>query len=138
MTQFSDLWREKVGEALDAAVNGASELGALTYVERLLTAFDEEPPKIWRAPASSGASWLELGPWEKHAWNLRIEQWREGYGRVVAGNATEADLAMVHEHACEAAYGDPAYGGNQGGKGWQRIKFPEPDYPPSRTETDPR
>lgn len=138
MTQFSDLWREKVGQALEAAVEGASELGALEYVERLLTALDAEPPKIWRAPASSGADWLELGPWEKHAWKLRIEQWREGYDRVVAGNATKADLAMVHEHACEGAYGDPAYGGNQGGQGWKRIKFPDPDYPPSRIETDRR
>jgi hypothetical protein len=38
----------------------------------------------------------------------------------------------VHAHACEATYGDPAYGGNRASGGWQRIDFPAPLFPPAR------
>lgn len=134
--EFSEAWREKVGQALDAAVENAVQLGALDYVERLLNALDSDPPQLWRAPASSGSGWLELGPWEIHAWRIRLAQWQDGYQRIVDGVPTDEDLAMVHEHACEATYGDPAYFGNRASKGWKRINFPEPDYPPSRTGLD--
>jgi hypothetical protein len=32
--------------------------------------------------------------------------------------------ALLHEHACESAYGDPVYGGNRDGAGWRDIGFP--------------
>lgn len=123
-------WRAAVGDALEAAVPGSVELGALTYVERLLTALDHEPPRIWAAPNAAG--WLELGPWERQAWAERIAGWQDAYDRVADGTATDADLRIVHVHACEATYGDPAYGGNQQSAGWVRIGFPEPQYPPRR------
>ena len=124
--------RRVVAAALDAQVPGASELGAVDYVERLLTALEHDPPTIWAAPAISGTAWLELGPWERAAWTSRIAGWREAYARVVAGTATEADTRMLHDHACEATYGDPAYGGNQGEGGWRQIDFPSPMFPPER------
>jgi len=35
----------------------------------------------------------------------------------------EADRTLVYTHACEAQYGDPVYGGNRHGAGWQAIAF---------------
>lgn len=119
---------EAVAAALEAAVPGSVELGAVDYVERLLTALDHDPPHIWAGPEG----WLELGPWERQAWAERIAGWKATYERVEAGTATEDDLRTVHVHACEATYGDPAYGGNRDEGGWQRIDFPTPLHPPAR------
>lgn len=117
-----------MGAALDEQVPGASELGAVDYVARLLTALDHDPPRIWAGPDG----WLALGPWERHAWGQRIDELRTVYQRVVDGTATPSDEQVLHAHAVEATYGDPAYGGNRGGGGWQRIAFPEPLFPPAR------
>jgi hypothetical protein len=116
-------------------VPGSAALGAVDYVERLLTALDHDPPRLWAAPgawAGDGPRWLELGPWERHAWSARIAELRGVYERIVDGTATDADRRVLHAHACEATYGDPAYGGNADGGGWQRIAFPEPLFPPAR------
>ena len=126
---FDDHERAVIGAALDAAVPGATELGGVDYVIGLLTALDHDPPHIWASPEG----WLELGPWERQAWAQRIEAWREVYERVISGTADERDDRVVLEHACEASYGDPAYGGNRAGGGWQRIGFPEPLFPPARS-----
>ena len=133
---FDDDERARLGVAFDAAVPGSTELGAVDYVERLLTALDHEPPQIWASPgdwsASTAPGWLELGPWERQAWNQRIEGMRASYRRVLDDAATDADRRLLHAHACEATYGDPAYGGNRSSGGWQRIAFPEPLFPPAR------
>lgn len=132
---FDEHERAVIGAALDAAVPGSTDLGALDYVERLLGALDHEPPHIWAAPgewSGDGPRWLELGPWERQAWAQRIEAWRSVYERVISGTADAHDDRVVLEHACEASYGDPAYGGNRGSGGWQRIGYPEPLFPPAR------
>ena len=129
--------RARLAAALDEAVPGASALGAVDYVERLLTALDHDPPRIWAAPGG-GASrtdhegWIALGPWERHAWAQRLDELRGVYQRVLDGTPAPGDERVLHTHACEATYGDPAYGGNRGGGGWQRIAFPEPLFPPAR------
>jgi len=136
-TYFTIGQRAVIAEALDAQVPGAAALGAVAYVERLLTALDEDPPRIWAAPVASttGAPrWLELGAWERHAWAIRLEDLKGVYRRVIAGDPEPGDARVLHTHACEAVYGDPAYGGNAGGGGWQRIAFPEPMFPPARGE----
>lgn len=132
---FDEHARARVAASLDAHVPGAAELGAVDYVERLLTALDHDPPRIWASPPGSGAGWLELGPWERAAWTERIAELRQTYARVLAGEATEADERTLHEHACEATYGDPAYGGNRDEAGWRRIGFPSPLFPPAREAT---
>jgi hypothetical protein len=120
--------RDAVGAALDDLVPGASELGAVDYVERLLNAFDHDPPHIWAGPTG----WIELGPWEQQAWRARIDAWREVYARLLRGEHASGDKRVLHTHACEATYGDPAYGGNRDEGGWQRIAFPPPLFPPAR------
>jgi hypothetical protein len=129
---LAGLWsseqRDAVAAALDAAVPGASDLGAVDYVANLLTAFDHEPPRIWAGPQG----WLELGPWEQHAWRTRIVAWAAVYARVIAGEHAPGDGRVVHMHACEATYGDPAYGGNRDEGGWQRINYPTPIFKPAR------
>lgn len=127
--------RERVAAALDEQVPGASELGAVDYVERLLSALDHDPPQVWAAPGSwagDGPGWLELGPWERHAWGERIAGLRAVYQRVIDGTPEPGDGRVLHTHAIEATYGDPAYGGNRSGGGWHRIAFPEPLFPPAR------
>lgn len=134
---FEDRERALVAAALDAQVPGAADLGAVEYVERLLTALDHEPPRIWAAPGSwagNGPAWLDPGPWERQAWELRLAELRLVYRRVVEGSAEPGDERVLHAHACEAVYGDPAYGGNRRGAGWQRIDFPEPLFPPARAD----
>jgi len=121
--------RARIAAALDAQVPDASALGAVDYVERLLTALDHDPPRVWAGPDG----WITLGPWERHAWAQRIADLRDVYERVLAGTPSPGDDRVLHAHACEATYGDPAYGGNQGGAGWQRIAFPEPLFPPARS-----
>jgi hypothetical protein len=132
---FSPAERERIGAALDTLVPGAAELGAVDYVERLLTALQHEPPRIWAGPgdwAGGGERWIALGPWERHAWAQRIAELDAVYERVLAGTPEPGDERVLHTHACEATYGDPAYGGNQAGAGWVRIGFPEPLFPPTR------
>jgi hypothetical protein len=127
---LAGLWnsdeRAAVAAALDDVVPGASELGAVDYVEGLLTAFAYDPPRIWAGPSG----WLALGPWEEHAWRERIAEWRAVYDRVAHGAHAPGDKRVVFTHACEATYGDPIYGGNRDQGGWQRIAFPTPIYQP--------
>jgi hypothetical protein len=119
----------RVAAALDAHVPGSADLGAVAYVEGLLTALDHDPPHVWAGPEG----WLALGPWERHAWAQRIEGLRAVYGRVASGEPLQpGDERVLHAHATEATYGDPAYGGNRERGGWQRIDFPEPIFPPAR------
>ena len=126
---FSDEERARLGAVLDSLVPGSAAMGAVDYVEQLLTALDHEPPRIW---AGRDEPWLELGPWERHAWALRIAELHAVYRRMLDGEGTAADEKVLHTHACEATYGDPAYGGNRAGGGWRRIAFPDPIFPPSR------
>jgi hypothetical protein len=131
---FDTSARAAVAAALDAAVPGSVELGALDYVEGLLGALDHDPPHVWAAPAGSRARWLTLGAWERHAWAIRIDDYRQVYARIAAGTASAEDRTVVFAHACEATYGDPAYGGNRDGAAWARIGFAEPLFPPARDE----
>jgi len=136
VSAFTDADLAAIAAVLDAAVPGSVDAGALDYVERLLGALDHDPPHLWAAPgewAGDGQQWLAIGPWERQAWAQRIGQWRDVYRRVAAGEADDSDHRVVHVHACEATYGDPAYGGNRDGAGWQRIEFPEPLFPPARS-----
>lgn len=148
---------EDEARTLSAAVNrlipadgdfpGAEPAGAVTYVGHLLDAFAYDPPHIWAG--STGADhdgWLELGPAEAMAWRQRVEGWQHAYREGLAELGTDfarldgaeqddrlaadADFRwLLYRHACEAVYGDPAYGGNRGRLGWQSIAFPGDPFP---------
>lgn len=136
---MSETWPYRNGEiariaaAFDEALPGSVKLGAVEYLERLLTAFDHDPPRIWAAPPGVDGGWLDLGPWERQAWSQRIQDLREVVDRVAAGEATLEDQRVIYTHACHGTYGDPAYGGNRDGGGWAGIGFPEPMFPSART-----
>ncbi|MGI8755122.1 MAG: hypothetical protein ACR2MB_04535, partial [Acidimicrobiales bacterium] len=123
----------RIAAAFDDALPGSADLGAIEYLERLLTAFDHEPPRIWAAPPGIDGGWLDLGPWERDAWSRRIDDLRDVVDRIAADEATAADRRTIYTHACCATYGDPAYSGNRDGGGWAGIGFPEPMFPPART-----
>jgi len=129
---FDDHDRSRIAEVLDEAVPGSVALGAVDYLERLLTALDHDPPRIWAAPPGSDGDWLAMGPWERQAWESRIDELRSRVARVVSGEAGAQDLRAMYVAACEATYGDPAYGGNRNGAGWRKIGFPDPIFPPAR------
>lgn len=124
---WTDDERARLAAVFDELVPGAADLGAVDYAEQLLGALDREPPRLW----AGLDGWIPLGPWERHAWRERLDGWRASYERVLDGTATDADRRVLHEHACEACYGDPVHGGNRDGAGWQRIDFPRPLFPPS-------
>jgi hypothetical protein len=73
-------------------------------------------------------------------WNGPVRGWQEVYREGVAtlapgflelddeGALTALDdvaelRALLFEHACEATYGAPEYGGNDGGAGWRAISY---------------
>lgn len=138
---------------------GATVLGVADYVDGLLGAFLVDPPRIFAGGPFSGRAggearfdaWLPLGRLEERAWRARIAAWQEQYRTGVA--ALGADFATVdgedqdrrlaalpefatllHEHACEGAYGAPEYGGNRDMLGWRAIQFPGDVQPRGYTD----
>jgi gluconate 2-dehydrogenase gamma chain len=146
----------------DAAGPGAGRAGGADYVLGVLGAFDADPPRIWAGGPFSGRHggeagferFLELGPWEAHAWRTRIEAWQEVYDRGLGAlgddfadldpEAQAARLAatdeefrdLVFEHACESLYGDPVYGGNRDGAAWAAIDFRGDSQPAGWTDAE--
>ena len=67
----------------DDLTPGAGEAGGAEYIDRLLGAFNFDPPQIWAGGPTSGRRggaaafdhWIEMGEWEKLAWRTRIDQW---------------------------------------------------------------
>lgn len=51
-------------------------------------------------------------------------------------DAVEAFKRLLYEHACEAAYGAPEYGGNRGTAGWAAISFPGDVQPRGFTDDE--
>jgi hypothetical protein len=45
---------------------------------------------------------------------------------------------LLHEHACEATYGDPVYGGNRDGAGWRSVGFAGDVQPRGWTDDEVR
>ena len=128
-----------VGTACEHLVPGAAVAGVADYVDGLLGAFTEDPPRIW-ARTPRGTAFHDLTPLEERAWRARIEdlqaRYRDGLARL--GDdfadvdpaererrlaAAEPFTTLLHEHACEGMYGAPAYGGNRDLAGWAAIGF---------------
>ncbi|MEZ5144191.1 MAG: gluconate 2-dehydrogenase subunit 3 family protein [Acidimicrobiales bacterium] len=127
---------------------GGRALGVADYVDRLLGAFSFDPPRIWAGGPFSGRhggqasfdDWLPLDRLDQIAWRRRLDElqvrYRAGLQALGDDFATCVDdeqdrrlgadpsfRALLYAHACEAAYGDPVYGGNRDGAGWAFIGF---------------
>lgn len=72
---------------------GAREAGVVHYVDLLLSAFDEEPPRVFAGgpssdrhggPGNEMAAFVALTPWEADAWRDRIAALRDDYARGIA------------------------------------------------------
>jgi gluconate 2-dehydrogenase gamma chain len=133
----------------DDLTPGAGEAGGAEYIDRLLGAFNFDPPQIWAGGPTSGRRggaaafdhWIEMGEWEKLAWRTRIDQWSLVYeaGLLALGDdfvelspdqqterlkQTSTEFrSVLYEHGCESLYGDPIYGGNRDAKAWQAIDY---------------
>jgi hypothetical protein len=135
------------------AFPGAGACGAADYVDGVLGAFAVDPPRIWAGGPYSGryggapgfGQFLPLSRLEELAWRIRIEGsqgiaerewngpvrgWQEIYREGIAalGDTLELDAQpelarLLFEHACEATYGAPEYGGNRDLAGWRAIAY---------------
>ena len=122
---------------------GGGAAGTADYVDMTLGAFNFDPPRIWAGGPYSGRhggaagfdGFLPLSRVEELAWRTRIEGsrgiaerewngpvrgWQEIYRDGIAALGDDLDVdaqpalrALVFEHACEASYGAPEYGGNR-------------------------
>jgi hypothetical protein len=132
---------------------GGGAAGTADYVDVTLGAFNFDPPRIWAGGPYSGrhggtagfAEFLPLSRVEALAWRIRIEGsrgmperewngpvrgWQEIYREGIAALddgldvETEPELKrLLFEHACEASYGAPEYGGNRDLAGWRAIEY---------------
>jgi Gluconate 2-dehydrogenase subunit 3 len=132
---------------------GAGAVGTADYVDLTLGAFNVDPPRIWAGGPYSGrhggdagfGEFLSLSRVEELAWRTRIEGslgvaerewngpvrgWQEIYRDGIAGLGDDLDLGpqpelarLLFEHACEASYGAPEYGGNRELAGWRAIGY---------------
>ena len=141
-------------DPLEAGHPGAREAGVVHYVDALLAAFDEEPPRIFAGGPASGrhggdddfATFQPLSPLQERHWRATIAEWQEQYraGVVALDGAAGGDFAaappdaqddvlvqdetgfreLLLDHAIEGWVGDPVYGGNASGSGWVAVAFP--------------
>jgi hypothetical protein len=132
---------------------GGGAAGVADYVDMLLGAFNFDPPRIWAGGPYSGRyggdagfdAFLPLSRVEELAWRTRIEGsrgiparewngpvrgWQEIYREGVAALSDDLDIdaqpelrQLLFEHACEASYGAPEYGGNRDLTGWRAIEY---------------
>jgi len=135
------------------AFPGAGAVGTADYVDLTLGAFNFDPPRIWAGGPYSGRyggdagfdEFLPLSRVEELAWRTRIEGsrgiperewngpvrgWQEIYREGIAALGDDLDVdaqpelkQLLFEHACEAAYGAPEYGGNRDLAGWRAIDY---------------
>ena len=131
---------------------GGGAAGTADYVDAS-SAPSTDPPAIWAGGPYSGRyggepgfdEFLPLSRIEELAWRTRIEGslgiperewngpvrgWQEIYRDGIAALGDDLDLdaqpelrQLVFEHACEASYGAPEYGGNRDLAGWRAIGY---------------
>lgn len=132
---------------------GGAKLGAVAYIEQLLTAFESDPPAIFadgpfsgRQPFADGTvppndftRFMRLDRVTEAAWKLRIEKLRrlfaDGIGPLVANGVAKEDAAEIFrglddelkdaivDLVSQAAFGAPEYGGNPALAGWTLAHF---------------
>jgi len=117
---------------------GGAALGAVEFIERLITAFDDATPPIFAGGPfrADFASFVELDRVADRVWRARTaaiaEQLRTGLDAALAATADPQTLFdgqapdfkdLVIELVTEAAFASPIYGGNRDGAGWKMIHF---------------
>lgn len=146
----------------DGVSPGAGEAGGADYVDGLLGAFTQDPPRIWAGGPFSGRhggdanfeDFLVPGPWESLAWRTRIASWQHVYAaglsalgddfadrsdveRAARLAATDDEFRdLLFEHACESLYGDPVYRGNRDRAAWTAIDFRGDSQPAGYTDAE--
>jgi hypothetical protein len=125
---------------------GGAKLGVIAYVERLLTALEYDPPRVYGGGPFSDRSGsadnqfvnfvvldrASVAAWVKAIGDLRaqLEQGLAGARAlhitdpVALYNSLPEDFqALVFDLVTEAAFAAPEYGGNPKLAGWQMIHF---------------
>ncbi len=150
----------------EAGHPGAREAGVVFYIDRMLSAFHDDPPRIFaggpfsdRAGATDNEleTFIPLTPEQEVQWRGRLEHlgatYRDGIGKLDAGaggdftavTGDEQDAILVaetdfrrvlFEHAIEGTYALPEYGGNRELTGWGEIGYPGDSAPRGFTATE--
>lgn len=106
---------------------GAREAGVADYISRVLERDDPSLAPVYRdglaeletrARATFGRSFPALEPGEQDAVLAALEG--------DAGRRADSFFELLLQHVREGMFGDPAYGGNRRGLGWQLIGYPGP------------
>lgn len=109
---------------------GAIEVGLLDYImgqlrgplQRFVPWYVEGLEELERhAATTTGTSFVDLDRAGQEAVLREIESLAPG-----EGPALRQFFDLVIEHAYEGLFGDPAYGGNAQGAGWQLVGYPGP------------
>jgi len=111
----------------EAGHPGAREAGVARYIDLFLSAFDDDPPRIYRTGPWSGRhggvnemdAFIPLTSWQQEAWRTRIKdlqgQYRRGIAaldRAAGGDFTTIDAAAQDRILVEL-----------GGAGFRRVLF---------------
>jgi gluconate 2-dehydrogenase gamma chain len=96
----------------DAHGPGATQAGAVTYIERALQGPYAEHAATYAAGLAELDGFAALSVQEQ---NERL--------RAMEGTAF---FELVRAHVLEGMFGDPGYGGNRDGAGWRLLDYPGP------------
>lgn len=69
---FRGAEREALTSLAEVVLPGAGAWGAAEYIERTLTLFEAEPPRLYAGTVGSTDEWLPFDRVREHAWRLRI------------------------------------------------------------------
>jgi gluconate 2-dehydrogenase gamma chain len=99
---------------------GATEAGALYFIDRALATFDSDKRELYRSGLKEvGAAISRLSPGSADVEGLSREQRRE----VIRAVQSTEFFAVLREHVVLGFLGDLEYRGNQGKVGWRYIGF---------------
>jgi gluconate 2-dehydrogenase gamma chain len=96
----------------DAHGPGATQAGAVTYIERAL-----------QGPYAEHAATYAAGLAELDGFAELSERAQDERLRAIEGTAF---FELVRAHVLEGMFGDPSYGGNRDGAGWRLLDYPGP------------
>jgi len=127
----------------EAGHPGAREAGVVHYIDLLLTAFEDDPPRIYAGGPWSDrhggaenllARFVPLAPWEERAWRRRIAALRRRYRAGIAAldRAAGGDFAAAPPERQDAilasrrhaGWREIGYAGDVAPRGWPDEAMP--------------